>query len=304
MTWFEALTGFAESEAAVYRHLEVDGVWLRSHVNGRSARIGELSTPSLGELRYRCDGLPTGEIEVSLVKGDVVDLHADPANTGAFFQVASQFNLLEMVSPTRTPEDGVSGYEDDRTQGPACAVACGAGTIYRNWFVPTKGQTGQTKSLQLDMLADVGSEVGNYGADRLWLMKNGYALPVRPVGELPEVHDMLRIGIQSGVEVTLPGAGHLVSQAYCSAVPVSYSSVPVAGFPSVEPFARMVLNSAYEATLAAAWLHAASGASRVVFLTLLGAGAFGNPVSWVWDALVRAVGLYEDAPLDVRVVVR
>ncbi|MCK5683507.1 hypothetical protein KAJ27_05280 [bacterium] len=50
------------------------------------------------------------------------------------FQVASQFNLLEMVSPGVTPEEGVGRYEHDHTQGPACAIACGVGTIYRNYF--------------------------------------------------------------------------------------------------------------------------------------------------------------------------
>ena len=35
-----------------------------------------------------------------------------------------------------TPEDGVTRYKDDPTQGPACAIAAGAATIYRNYFVP------------------------------------------------------------------------------------------------------------------------------------------------------------------------
>ncbi len=51
------------------------------------------------------------------------------------FQVASQFNLLEMISPNVTPDDGIGIYENDPTQGPACAIACGAGTIYRNYLV-------------------------------------------------------------------------------------------------------------------------------------------------------------------------
>jgi len=57
-------------------------------------------------------------------------MHADSANAGAIFQVASQFNLLEMVSDNVTPEQGVTRYERDATQGPACAIAAGAGTIY------------------------------------------------------------------------------------------------------------------------------------------------------------------------------
>jgi hypothetical protein len=49
-------------------------------------------------------------------------MHRLPENAGALFQVASQFNLLEMVSPSVTPEDGVTRYQDDHTQGPACAI--------------------------------------------------------------------------------------------------------------------------------------------------------------------------------------
>jgi hypothetical protein len=43
--------------------------------------------------------------------------------------LASQFNLLEMTGPSVTPEDGVTRYKDDPTQGPACAIAAGAATI-------------------------------------------------------------------------------------------------------------------------------------------------------------------------------
>ena len=51
-------------------------------------------------------------------------------------QAASQFNLLEMPDPNVIPERGISKYELDPTQGPACATACAAGTAYRNYLVP------------------------------------------------------------------------------------------------------------------------------------------------------------------------
>ena len=68
--------------------------------------------------------------------GNIQSFHQDPSNSGALFQAASQFNLLEMVGPQISPEKGIGIYELDYTQGPACAIACGAGTIYRNYFVP------------------------------------------------------------------------------------------------------------------------------------------------------------------------
>ncbi len=92
------------------------------------------------------------------------------------FQVASQFNLLEMTSPNVIPEDGVGIYERDFSQGPACAIAAGAGTIYRNYFVKVNGQIGQSSQNQIDCLADIGERLGNTD-QRLWKMVNGYALP-------------------------------------------------------------------------------------------------------------------------------
>lgn len=61
--------------------------------------VGVLETPSLGELRVRVrDTAPsaTGRLKVSFLDGDVRRMHADPQNECALFQVASQFNLLEM----------------------------------------------------------------------------------------------------------------------------------------------------------------------------------------------------------------
>lgn len=47
---------------------------------------------------------------------------------GSVSMVASQFNCLEFVNPNVVPEDGVTNYIYDHTQGPSCAMSCGAGT--------------------------------------------------------------------------------------------------------------------------------------------------------------------------------
>ena len=111
-TWFEDLMGFQELPYEdTRRNLEVVGRTLRSRINNRSYATGELEIPSLKELRIKAatavDGL-AGTLKVSNVVGDVRRMHSDPANRHAMFQVASQFNLLEMVSPDVTPEHGVT----------------------------------------------------------------------------------------------------------------------------------------------------------------------------------------------------
>jgi hypothetical protein len=147
MMWFETLTDFPEeSPQQVRANTTVDGSTLKSYVNGKVLVCGELETPTLAELRERVHASrrKVRKISVREVVANVQHLHTNASNAGSLFQVASQFNLLEMVSPSVTPERGVGIYEHDRTQGPACAVAAGAGTIYRNCFAIVNGQTGQS----------------------------------------------------------------------------------------------------------------------------------------------------------------
>ena len=119
-------------------------------------------------------------LKVGLARGDVRQMHLAPEYRGALFQVASQFNMLEMVGPDVTPEDGVTRYQHDRTQGPACAIAAGAATVYRNYFAPVAGGQGQTAGRQLDGLARIGEALGE-ALGRLHRRALANAQRLRPV---------------------------------------------------------------------------------------------------------------------------
>ena len=158
MSWFENLTGcVGESHESVREHLFIDGRRLHSRLNGKSWLCGELETHPLAQLRQRVRNInyDLAPISVRNVVGNVQHLHLNRANENAVFQVASQFNLLEMTSPRVTPECGVGIYEHDFTQGPACAIAAGAGTTYRNYFVDINGRIGQTADNQIDCLSGI-----------------------------------------------------------------------------------------------------------------------------------------------------
>lgn len=318
MNWFERLTGFREAGyQATREQLEVSGDTLRSKVNGRSYGIGTLEVIDLAELRSRGRGQPTspGRLKVSTVSGDVRHMHRAPELRGALFQVASQFNLLEMVSPEITPEHGVTIYERDPTQGPACAIAAGAATIYRNYFAPVGAQEGQTTTRQIDCLAEVGSALGNTDA-RLWRMKNGYALcsesglkeiraQLHALSEdgLDDLRSKLKIGVHWNVEAT-EAVGYenfRISQAFCSALPVAYGDPPAKEWAE---FAQLILEGAYEATLWTARLNASRSGSNIVLLTRLGGGAFGNEHQWIQGAIRRALNVFRASDLDVRLVCR
>lgn len=321
--WFETLVGFREHDVQdVAAQFVVDGVHLRSLANGRVMRHGSFETPSLAELRQRVtnsavEGSATSDrepaIRVREVIADAAALHRDPHHAGALFQVASQFNTLEMVSPSVTPEQGIDRYENDRTQGPACAVACGAGTIYRNYLVPLGDGIGQRSDRQVNSLGDLAVALGTEVN-----MRNGYALPtaqqlaianaaisVVDVSERNNLLGYLRVGLQHDTEVTTSAAteagrpGHTVSQAYCSALPIAYGEHRIDQW---EPLARLVLDAAYEATLAAGAMNRRAANNRRVYLTLLGGGVFGNPTAWILNAIERALGIYAHVDLDVVLV--
>lgn len=314
MSWFENLTGCSEdSPDQVRTDLNVDGTRLHSRRNGRSWLCGELETPTLAELRDRVQSVSRVPRAVSVreVVANVQHLHADKDNENALFQVASQFNLLEMASPDVTPERGVGIYEWDHTQGPACAIAAGAGTIFRNYFAVANGQIGQSAGNQIDCLAGVGALVGNTD-QTLWRMVNGYALPSaaslkeidQKLKEIDEagrdrLKQALQIGLQWHTQVTLDGASHVVSQAYCSALPVAYTAHPSEMWAC---FASLVLEAAYEATICAAIINADRTRNNSLFLTLLGGGAFGNELAWITSAIRHSLSQYIDCGLNVSIV--
>jgi hypothetical protein len=114
-----------------------------------------------------------------------------------------------------------------------------------------------------------------------------------------ELKGKLKIGIQWDTEVTLNADRQIVSQAYCSALPVTYSNLDSIYW---ESFAILILEATYEATLYAALMNFKKTGSKKVFLTLVGGGAFGNRVEWISDALIRTLKKFKYAPLDIKIV--
>ena len=148
--------------------------------------------------------------------------------------------------------------------------------------------------------AGTGGSSGSSGSDRETMM------------------DRLRVGVQRDTQVTCTKLATgkdepwykvsarepvLVTQVYASALSVKYA---IADEKTTEkdwaPFAQLVLDAAYEATLHAAVLYArppeATGRRKVV-LTALGGGVFGNEPAWISAAIVRALKIFKNAGLDV-----
>jgi hypothetical protein len=308
--WFEALFGFNDRDAGFERskaRFEYTAPTLRASTG--TWRAGTFTTPNLAALRTTTTAAAaattttTAGIRFSFSVGNVATLHDAPENDGAVFQAASQFNCLEFANDAMTPADGVAVYVHDRTQGPACAMACAPGTVVRNYFA------GEVNTIR-DAVASLGGGVdvvnGYTRSDPARLARLEAALrdPARRAAAL----ELVRVGVQRDTQVTCTQrgsswlaatSGNVVTQVYVSAVSVSYSGLAAALW---EPFARFVLEAAYEATLHVAAQCAPRGGRVKVFLTSVGGGVFGNAEAWIADAIRTSLWKFRDAPLDVVLV--
>lgn len=287
--WFRSLFGIEEIVTrGSYEHiheafiLSPDQGIITSKANNRRFHIGKFYTPSLGDLRREVQELLSSSPSVSEIKSsktsfdhlpinDILGMHS--AYPHAVFQAASQFNCLEFPSPYVTPEQGIEGYTNDPTQGPACALACAAGTLYRNYFIPMGEGMGQRSDRQINNLDSLEALLENE-KNHYWYIQNGYsftdseasllALQTRLNALSPAELDVLRasikIGLHENVGVVFASKftevptndddGVQVTQAYCSALSCAYNSAIKTV--SWEPLARLVLEAAYEATLLSA----------------------------------------------------
>lgn len=350
MAWFERNFGFKETSYSETRSKfnvrEINKeIILTSIPLGRDYFVGSFELPSNAELRTRLHQITTESTssETNLltfknIGGNARSLHLDPANEGSVFQVASQFNCLEMVGPDVRPEDGITNYAHDKTQGPACAMACPAATVYRNYFVNGTGQgghsdknkniknsstsggssgsSGKGTSHQLDGASDI-AVLCNNEENHYWDMRNGYLIPTRhgAMGEIghrivkesgfhDELVSRLRVGVhwKTETESKKSTSGHHVCQVFSSACPVQYTNKTCRSS-EWSTFATAILEGTFEATLSVGAIIAKKEQRRVkIFLTSVGAGAFGNLTIWVERALSRALTIFQNEPLDVYLV--
>jgi len=240
--------------------------------------------------------------------------------------VASQFNCLEAIGPNMVPEYGVTDYVYDRTQGPACCIAAGPATVFRNYFVPVDGEVGQRARRQINNLRPLQRRLCGDQADEEDFFKvvGGYTMATdeglrRMNAKLASLNaserraliEELCVGVHEDVQVTssswgqrqIHDDGQSVTQVLGSACAVSYSGNSKKLW---EPFARLVLEASYEATFQIAMLtalrHNGKAGSNRLFLTCLGGGVFGNHLDWIVDAMEAAMRKFNRVNLEVCLV--
>jgi hypothetical protein len=261
---------------------------------------------------------------------NILDLHSYK-NKNSVFQVASQFNCLEFVDSNEIPENGITNYINDKTQGPACCLACPIGTYYRNYHC-LNGDQPQTENDQINTLYKLSKELGNSN-EEYFTIENGYLTlngdQSKALGkklkssrfntyENIEKHilDNIQIGVQEDTEVVGKGNFNnyqvlkyekdlknkiVVSQVFCSTLSFNgYNKHNTTN----DTLAKYILQAQYEATLWYTFLNAFYTKNNQVYLTLVGGGVFDNEYTWIYEAIERAIKIMKDnkIPLEIFIV--
>jgi hypothetical protein len=218
-----------------------------------------------------------------------------------------------MLIPSISPEKGITRYINDYgPQGPNCALATPAGTFYRNYLVkvnPNEAQRGQTHNRQIHTLAALEKALGVE-----LRRQNGYVF-VKSVEQFSQITDFiakqtpeqrdalmghLEVGIQWNTEVN--DSQKYVQQVYASALHIDYYSQEIKTLTLWSDFACLILDASYEATLLTTILNLAKNGCGRVYLISLGANAFGNKYTWIYEAIEKTISKMPQVGLDIRVV--
>ena len=188
--WFKETFGFEECsyyETKQHFKLSSDGTELTSLRNNRKFHVGLFEVLSHKDLHARKvklkddAGKDLGGLIFSNISGSVESLIKNMIMKGLFFKPLLSlivWKWLVLAYAQRTVSHGINLIA---SQGPACALACPAGTLYRNYFV-NKGRGQAAPGNQINTLDIVEEILGDTNHSTkgavYWHVKNGYCMPL------------------------------------------------------------------------------------------------------------------------------
>jgi hypothetical protein len=317
--WFEHLFGFTESVQAVQENFTVkygeNQTELISKANGAKYNAGFFTLRTTASFPHLT---PVGGGVFNLIQGsggygpkpylsDVLAAQSFEDFDGATFLGASNFNCLEFVGPRQTARDGVSCYSQDQTQGPYLALAAGAATVYRNYFMKhADGRIGQLEE-EVHLLRETPLDQ---------FVTHGY--PTIRTPDLEKLRDFdwddttkFFIGVHENCEVTTTRdvlsfidapKGRITHQIYAAA----FNYGGVVECKETLDIGEKLLAAEYQATVKAAWdlslRYPGRKGSKKLFLTFLGGGVFANPKARICAAIRTCKDLIIQSGLEVYLV--
>ena len=295
MSWFKQIFGTEEDIAKI----SVNGKIIT--VNNKQYHLGEflIVRPNSTKIPYHV----YHPARLSNIVGEISQLQSNISNNRATFQVASQFNAQEYVSPI-VVLNTITPYINDKTQGPAASISCAPAALYRNYYLKS-----------LNMLDIFERLIGNNG-NKYFVMKNGYLLST--IDRLILLNDYLR-SISADSRTVLKNciktvvvyntqvvpSNQLITQVYCSAPAISYSPNNIPADLWI-PLTTLILEAHYESTFIAAIRSASSNVgyigSNKLYLTTIGGGVFGVDRQLIHSIIINTFNKYKQYSLDVYIV--
>jgi len=349
--WFKKVFGCTENDRAAGIKLEKMGDLPLLRCGTRTYLPGTFYCPTLKEIRK--DAMETAkdffvknktvwrekfpnQVNIKNLENlNVMDALGNSYYQECIFQVASQTNCLEHPHSGVNPELGITDYYKDKTQGPACSIACPAGTYVRNWHGLPKDKP-QTRNTQISLLGKLAKKIKNkdsLGTYKFFSEQNGYVLVTRTqkknlkklFNSLQEqekfnsdIVDNIQIGVMEDTEVLCSGTldkikiykyepnpdkKFTVTQVFCSAISLE-STYNKRDKHSIDILAKAILDAQYESLLWLAVKNACDTGKNSVFLTLVGGGVFENPIEWIQSSITRAINIIKKFgfPLTIYII--
>ena len=245
---------------------------------------------------------------------------SNPKHPKSMFQVASNFNGIETIDETATPdsEDFTTNYIYDHTQGPGASVSAGPAAIARVFaaFYDESKPAGEWAQRGLDHQINMLSDVSGY-----YNVINGYVVnsvngsdQTQPLMDTSEeyvnsIAGKVKLCVHENADVTF-GARyydddendymavlkepHRINQVFTAAMnlrqgPNGKANQMLQDSPAKS---RVLLRASYVGS----YLAAVNTGCESLYLTLIGGGAFGNDLNIIFDEIIYAhkkIGLDE-----------
>ena len=241
------------------------------------------------------DGIDIGHLQATLT-----------TDQRAMVQIASNFNALEVPNRDCAPDHGglVTNYAVDSSQGPAASFGVPAACLLRAHY-PFRAEDvdpsewGQTIHRQIELLSGVRSQFGTAVNGKVTL--RGDETPIDSDEEMRTVADRIQVGLHSDAQVIFDrgpcdAAGKvqlqllpldrrpLVDQVLAASVNLNSLGVVPQSAERTRWLVRAALRAAYDG----AYLTSIVRERRLLVLTLIGGGVFGNQVDDIIEAIAEA----------------
>lgn len=292
-------------------------------------KCGDFEMISLGELREKTRnkekigggkfnvemGMDTNFNSIYRDKVDIGALQSKKENRQAVFQIASNFNGLEPSCKQDYPEEGITKYIYDKTQGPFGSISAAPGLIHRSYSIFHNNKKSpldwrQTKFKQINFLQDV---LDYYPTTNGYIDLNKSQLK----SPISDIVNKIKIGFHENIQVTfgmtypqelhetIDDPNQLIHQVFTSTIDLGTVSGStnyrlLQQNPSIVlQLNQHLLDASYESIIRLAWLKN----YKKVYLTLIGGGVFQNSFSLLAQSLEKLSSLIVDSGLNVTLII-